>query len=79
MQTYLFSFPHFLLLRYNNGGIFENAFQLMQWDSIDIFCYFSHYFITIPTIPWINVCRHNGVAVMGTFITEWEMGIITSF
>jgi mannosyl-glycoprotein endo-beta-N-acetylglucosaminidase len=42
---------------------------------IDIFCYFSHNLVTIPSLSIINVCKRNGVDIIGTFITEWELGM----
>ena len=48
----------------------------MQHDIIDIFCYFSHKFITIPPISWINNCKQHGVKIIGTFITEWDTGSV---
>eukprot|EP01041_Mallomonas_annulata_P005673 gene5673-11451_t len=60
--------------KFNLGSAFGNAFQIMDWNLIDIFCYFSHNLITIPPISWINTCRHHGTQIIGTFITEWEQG-----
>nr|XP_002125915.3 cytosolic endo-beta-N-acetylglucosaminidase-like [Ciona intestinalis]XP_026694401.1 cytosolic endo-beta-N-acetylglucosaminidase-like [Ciona intestinalis] len=45
-------------------------YHMSYWSLIDIFVYFSHHFITIPPVGWVNACRTNGVAVLGTFITE---------
>lgn len=45
-----------------------------HWWYIDIFAYFSHRFITIPPVGWINQAHDHGVLVLGTFITEWKGG-----
>ncbi|KAK6027017.1 glycosyl hydrolase family 85 [Ostertagia ostertagi] len=37
-------------------------------------CYFSHNFVTIPPIGYINVAHAHGCLVLGTFITEWKGG-----
>jgi mannosyl-glycoprotein endo-beta-N-acetylglucosaminidase len=45
-----------------------------DWSLVDIFCYFSHEFITVPPNSWISACHKHGVQVIGTVITEWENG-----
>jgi mannosyl-glycoprotein endo-beta-N-acetylglucosaminidase len=60
--------------RWNNGAYFENAFQLLHWSHIDVFCYFSHEFVTIPPKAWVNVCHRNDTPILGTIITEWDAG-----
>ena len=60
--------------KYHIGANYENAFQLFHWDVIDIFCYFSHNFITIPPLSWTNACRQHQTLVLGTVITEWDKG-----
>eukprot|EP01084_Bolivina_argentea_P054794 100472_1 len=45
------------------------------WSLIDIFVYFSHDFITIPPIQWIEQCHENNVLILGTLITEHKYGI----
>ncbi|XP_026486642.2 uncharacterized protein LOC113393797 [Vanessa tameamea] len=52
-----------------------SAYTLYNWGAIDIFCYFSHHFITIPPLGWINVGHAHGVQVIGTVITEWAEGV----
>lgn len=42
----------------------------MYFYHCDIFIYFSHNLITIPTIPYINVCHQFGTKILGTIITE---------
>ncbi|VDN50979.1 unnamed protein product [Dracunculus medinensis] len=51
-----------------------NPYIFFHWWYIDIFVYFSHNFITIPTVGWINQAHQHGVLILGTFITEWKDG-----
>ncbi|XGW18321.1 hypothetical protein V3C99_002728 [Haemonchus contortus] len=51
-----------------------NPYVFLNWWNIDIFCYFSHNFITIPPIGYINIAHQHGCLVLGTFITEWKGG-----
>jgi hypothetical protein len=71
--------------RFDLGSGYDNAFQLFHWDLVDIFCYFSHNFITVPPRQWIQACRRHstdrsndavgsGPLVLGTLITEWDAG-----
>lgn len=39
-----------------------------------MFNYFSHYYITIPPLTWINACHRNGVPIIGTIIVEFDAG-----
>lgn len=61
-----------------NGSFYENAFQVLHWKYVDIFCYFSHKFITIPPANYVNMILENKsmkhVRLIGTVITEWEEG-----
>jgi hypothetical protein len=52
----------------------QNSFQVMHWEVVDIFVYFSHHLVTIPPLSWINVCHRHHKSVLGTFITEWKEG-----
>ena len=60
--------------KWNLGSIFGNAYQILHWKHVDLFCYFSHNFITVPPKLWVNNCHRHGVKVIGTVITEWEAG-----
>ncbi|CAH2236503.1 uncharacterized protein LOC120629640 [Pararge aegeria] len=59
---------------YVDGTGNYSAYTFYNWAGIDIFCYFSHHFITIPPLGWINVGHAHGVKVLGTVITEWATG-----
>ena len=61
-------------IRFVNGSDNPHAYNFYHWSLIDIFCYFSHHFVTIPPIGWINAAHVNGVSVLGTFITEGDVG-----
>ncbi|KAL0889385.1 hypothetical protein Bca101_013368 [Brassica carinata] len=45
--------------------------------GVDMFVYFSHSLVTIPTPCWTNTAHRHGVKVLGTFITEWDEGKAT--
>ncbi|XP_074040961.1 cytosolic endo-beta-N-acetylglucosaminidase isoform X2 [Leptinotarsa decemlineata] len=57
-----------------NEDILGNGYTFYNWAQIDIFVYFSHHFITIPPLCWINAAHKNGVKVLGTLITEFDTG-----
>ena len=44
------------------------------WGYTDIFVYFTHHFITIPTVRWTNAAHDHDVCMLGTFITESASG-----
>ncbi|BES95801.1 Glycosyl hydrolase family 85 [Nesidiocoris tenuis] len=60
--------------RFVEGCEDDSAFNFFRWSVIDIFVYFSHNFLTIPPVTWINAAHRNGVPVLGTIITEGEKG-----
>jgi hypothetical protein len=65
---------HFVC-RYDTGSVYdEHAFEITNWSEVDIFCYFSHNFVTIPPSAWVRTCRRHHSRVLGTLITEWEAG-----
>ncbi|KAK5970156.1 Cytosolic endo-beta-N-acetylglucosaminidase [Trichostrongylus colubriformis] len=51
-----------------------SPYVFLNWWNIDIFCYFSHNFVTIPPISYINLAHAHGCLAMGTFITESKGG-----
>ncbi|XP_069786339.1 cytosolic endo-beta-N-acetylglucosaminidase isoform X2 [Narcine bancroftii] len=63
--------------RYIQGVCDKNPFVFYHWLYIDIFVYFSHQLVTIPPACWTNAAHKHGVAVFGTFITEWKDGAAT--
>uniref|UniRef100_A0A915JJB3 Mannosyl-glycoprotein endo-beta-N-acetylglucosaminidase n=1 Tax=Romanomermis culicivorax TaxID=13658 RepID=A0A915JJB3_ROMCU len=52
----------------------EDPYYLTAWPYIDIFVYFSHNLVTIPTVGWTNCAHLHNVSVLGTFITEFDEG-----
>jgi len=54
--------------------VHKDSYSLLHWSGLDIFVYFSHHLLTIPPPGWIKTAKMNGVAVLGTIITEWEEG-----
>ncbi|KFU85921.1 Cytosolic endo-beta-N-acetylglucosaminidase, partial [Chaetura pelagica] len=60
--------------RFIQGTTTRNPYVFYHWRYIDIFVYFSHHTVTIPPVCWTNAAHRNGVAVLGTFITEWTDG-----
>lgn len=35
------------------------AFRFTRWHLIDVFVYFSHHFITLPPLTWINLAHRS--------------------
>ncbi|ODM99788.1 Cytosolic endo-beta-N-acetylglucosaminidase 1 [Orchesella cincta] len=58
----------------NGSGNMEN-YVYRNWLMTDIFVYFSHKFVTIPPLGWINAAHSHGVKILGTIITEWDDGV----
>lgn len=52
----------------------SNPYVFLNWWNIDIFCYFSHNFISIPPSGYTHVAHIHGCLTLGTFITEWKGG-----
>ncbi|VDM66461.1 unnamed protein product [Strongylus vulgaris] len=51
-----------------------NPYVFLNWWNIDVFCYFSHNFVTIPPTGYTNIAHDHGCLVLGTFITEGKGG-----
>nr|XP_020463999.1 cytosolic endo-beta-N-acetylglucosaminidase [Monopterus albus]XP_020464000.1 cytosolic endo-beta-N-acetylglucosaminidase [Monopterus albus] len=60
--------------RFVQGTSTEAPYAFYHWQYIDIFNYFSHNLVTIPPAVWTSAAHKHGVAVIGTFITEWTDG-----
>lgn len=60
--------------RFLGGSIKWDDYRFYHWTGIDMFCYFSHEYITIPTFAWIQAAHRHGVAVLGTIIFEDQTG-----
>ncbi|XP_070703889.1 cytosolic endo-beta-N-acetylglucosaminidase [Pempheris klunzingeri] len=60
--------------RFVQGTHAEAPYAFYHWQYIDIFNYFTHMMVTVPPAVWTNAAHKHGVAVLGTFITEWTDG-----
>ena len=61
--------------RFVQGVSSCDCYVIYHWQLIDIFVYFSHYFVTIPPPCWTNSAHTHGVPVLGTLITESHDGV----
>ena len=52
----------------------DDIYYFKYWNMVDVFVYFSHHFITVPPVGWVNAAHRNGVTILGTFITESKSG-----
>ncbi|XP_055305335.1 cytosolic endo-beta-N-acetylglucosaminidase isoform X2 [Sitodiplosis mosellana] len=58
--------------RFLHGSRKYDDYRFYHWAGIDLFNYFSHNYITIPPLCWINAGHRNGVQVLGTIIIEFD-------
>lgn len=61
--------------KFVNGTTNPENYTYRHWLFTDIFVYFSHKFVTVPPLGWINAGHSHGVKVLGTIITEWDDGL----
>ncbi|KAK1320207.1 hypothetical protein QJS10_CPA03g01081 [Acorus calamus] len=58
------------------GGSNAEAYGIWHWHLIDVFVYFSHNLVSVPPPCWTNAAHTHGVKVLGTFLVEWDEGIV---
>ncbi len=56
--------------KFVHGTTYNYQYLFNHWSVIDIFVYFSHHFVTVPPLMWINAAHAHGVQILGTIITE---------
>lgn len=62
---------HDLMGNYRNDSFVSQSandfsdYRFYHWAGVDYFCYFSHNYVTIPPLQWINAAHQNGVKVLG--------------
>lgn len=72
------SCPRTLLCHDMKGGYLEdrfvhgtsdavNPYIFTHWAHVDSFVYFSHQFVTIPPVGWINAAHLHGVQILGEY------------
>ena len=52
----------------------DDFYRLRAWDVTDLFVYFSHQFISVPTVGWVRAAHRHGVPCLGTVIVEGAGG-----
>lgn len=57
------------------GNDLSPIYSFTYWQYINKFVYFSHGFVILPPIQWINACHRNNIKCFGTIITEGNEGI----
>ncbi|KAH8303918.1 hypothetical protein KR044_010945 [Drosophila immigrans] len=65
---------NYLADRYFQSSQKFDDYRFVHWSAVDYFCYFSHNYVTIPPSGWLNAAHRHGVAVLGTYIVEYNRG-----